>query len=334
MLTRSDRIHGCFFGGAAGDALGAPVEFASLEAIRARFGPDGIGDFAEAYGIVGAITDDTQMTLFTAEGLLRAYVRWAHRGIVHAPSLVAQAYTRWYSTQLGKPEGTGWLVHVPGLQDRRAPGHTCLTALAGSDRGTPEEPINDSKGCGGIMRIAPVGLLGDSFDHYRLGCELAALTHGHEAGYQAAGAFAVIIAAILAGETLDQALDAAAAKVSGETLQALHAARHATTVEDLGEGWVAEEALAIAVHCARTASSFEDGVRRAVNHSGDSDSTGALAGNLLGALLGAEAIPARWLAQLDQREVIATIAADFTAAFADRVDVTTDEWFRRYPGGP
>jgi ADP-ribosylglycohydrolase len=276
------------------------------------------------------------MTLFTAEGLLRAYVRWAHRGIVHAPSLVAEAYTRWYSTQTARPEGTGWLVHVNGLHHRRAPGHTCLAALAGARRGTPEEPINDSKGCGGIMRIAPVGLLGEGGqDHYRLGCELAALTHGHPAGYEAAGAFAVIIAAVLAGEPLDAALDAAEAKLpEGETREALRAARHAASVQELGEGWVAEEALAIAVHCARTASSFEDGVRRAVNHSGDSDSTGALSGNLLGTMLGAGAIPARWLDPLDQREVIETIAADFAAAFADRVDVTTDEWFRRYPGGP
>src|SRR5262249_55873369 len=126
-------------------ALGAPVEFKSLEAIRARFGPGGITELAEAYGIVGAITDDTQMTLFTAEGLLRAYVCWAHRGIIHILSLVAQSYRRWYLIQLGELEGTGWLVHERGLLDRRAFGHMCLIALAGNRLGMLEVPLNDSK---------------------------------------------------------------------------------------------------------------------------------------------------------------------------------------------
>ena len=76
----TDRIRGCLLGGAVGDALGAPVEFDAIDRIRSRFGPDGITELAEAYGRAGAITDDTQMTLFTAEGLIRAYVRAAHRG--------------------------------------------------------------------------------------------------------------------------------------------------------------------------------------------------------------------------------------------------------------
>jgi hypothetical protein len=75
----------CLLGGAVGDALGAPVEFLSLAQIRSHFGSAGIRDFAEAYGRVGAITDDTQMTLFTAEGLLRATVRGHERGGCHPP---------------------------------------------------------------------------------------------------------------------------------------------------------------------------------------------------------------------------------------------------------
>jgi ADP-ribosyl-[dinitrogen reductase] hydrolase len=73
--NRLDRIRGCLLGGAVGDALGAPVEFMSTDEIRAAFGPDGIEEFAFAYGRRGAVTDDTQMTLFTAEGLIRAEVR-------------------------------------------------------------------------------------------------------------------------------------------------------------------------------------------------------------------------------------------------------------------
>jgi ADP-ribosylglycohydrolase len=81
----------------------------------------------------------------------------------------------------------------------------------------------------------------------------------------------------------------------------------------LGGGWVGEQALAIAVCCALTAEDFAEGVLRAVNHSGDSDSTGAICGNLLGAQLGEEAIPAAWLAELELREAIARLADDLFA---------------------
>ena len=84
----SQRVAGCLLGGAVGDALGAPIEFMRLSEIRERFGPQGLREFAPAYGRLGAITDDTQMTLFTAEGLLRAMTRGYARGLNHPPGSV------------------------------------------------------------------------------------------------------------------------------------------------------------------------------------------------------------------------------------------------------
>ena len=105
-----DRFSGCLLGGAVGDALGAPAEFMSLASIRQRFGPAGIRDYHPAYGRLGAITDDTQMTMFTAEGLIQAYDRGRERGIWHPPTMVYHAYRRWLETQDGQapypaPEG-------------------------------------------------------------------------------------------------------------------------------------------------------------------------------------------------------------------------------------
>ncbi len=74
-ITIRDRVLGCIIGGAVGDALGAAVEFQSRREITDQFGPAGITEYAPAYGRVGAITDDTQMTLFTIEGLIRAKFR-------------------------------------------------------------------------------------------------------------------------------------------------------------------------------------------------------------------------------------------------------------------
>ena len=107
----------------------------SLSEIHARFGPEGIADYVTAYGRTGAITDDTQMTLFTAEGLIRADNRLRDRGICHPPTVVYHAYLRWLETQ-GQPVQypypevrSGWLIDVPSLHSRRAPGNTCLAAL-------------------------------------------------------------------------------------------------------------------------------------------------------------------------------------------------------------
>jgi len=344
-MDPTSRFRGCLLGGAVGDALGAPVEFLSLAEIRERFGAAGISEFAPAYGLVGGITDDTQLTLFTAEGLLRATSRWEGRGICHVPSVVRLAYVRWLLTQGLAPHPSpalkidGWLSGIQALHARRAPGTTCVTALEGERFGTVEDPLNDSKGCGGVMRMAPVGLVAN--DPFRLGCDLAAITHGHASGFLAAGCFARLIFGLVHGASLPDALEAARNELAShrdhaEVERALASAVAAAAsgppnpeaVERLGAGWVAEEALAIAVYCALVHhDDFSAGVRLAVNHGGDSDSTGAIAGNILGTLLGVEAIPARWLEALELREEITAVADDLQAGYRD-----TDEWHQRYPG--
>ena len=154
-LTRAS-----LFGGAIGDALGAEFEFWPLDRIRRRF-PDGVDEMLTHDGRIGSITEDTQMTLFTAEGLLRARTRGMTKGICHPPGVVHHALVRWFTTQGEAPrrdvDRTG-LVFDPRLHVRRAPGTTCLDALGHCKRfGDPAK--NDSKGCGTIMRVAPVALL-------------------------------------------------------------------------------------------------------------------------------------------------------------------------------
>ncbi|WP_185975089.1 ADP-ribosylglycohydrolase family protein [Tepidimonas thermarum] len=330
---------GCLLGGAVGDALGAPVEFLSREQILRQFGPAGITDYAPAYGAAGCITDDTQMTLFTAEGLLRTWVRGRMRGLASYEDVTWYAYQRWLLTQGEGPsvdsQGEHWLIQYPGwlylqrpLHARRAPGNTCLQALR-TRRSPDGKAGNNSKGCGGVMRVAPVGLYcarqpsADASASFELAVKLAALTHGHPTGQLAAGAFALLIFEVVRGATLSDALRSAESELQRhpgheETLRALQQARrlacqscdHPQAIAELGSGWVAEEALAIAVYCALVASDFSHGVTLAVNHDGDSDSTGALAGNLLGAMYGAAAIPQRWLAALELRDVIEEVAQD------------------------
>lgn len=102
--TVRGRFLGCLLGRALGDALGALVEFMPRSEILQRFGPKGIRQYAPAYGGLGKITDDTQMTLFTAEGLLRGWIRGCLKGITSYPTVTAHAYLRWLQTQGEKPK--------------------------------------------------------------------------------------------------------------------------------------------------------------------------------------------------------------------------------------
>jgi len=337
MTSTRDRFHGCLLAGAVGDALGAPVEFMSRGEILRRFGPDGITTYAPAFGGIGRITDDTQLTLFTAEGLLRAWVRLSFEGISAVPGVTRNAYLRWLRTQDEAPAEViveaagrdGWLIQQPELHSRRAPGATCLQALRALES-SDGEVRNDSKGCGGVMRVAPVGLflwmpdIPQAPQHvFRLAADLAGLTHGHPTGQLSAGVLAVLVLSLTCDAGLDSALATAKAilvryPAHEETLAAIDEAEalarsdlpREAAIARLGQGWVAEEALAISIYCALVARSLRDGIILAVNHDGDSDSTGAITGNLLGAMHGAGAIPGEWLEPLELRNVIMDIADD------------------------
>ncbi|WP_332913275.1 ADP-ribosylglycohydrolase family protein [Algoriphagus boritolerans] len=169
-FDKKNVCQGCLMGGAIGDALGAPIEFLSFPQIQNKYGVNGIDSFVEFEDGFGEFTDDTQMTLFTGEGLLRAWNRSMQRGIGGAENtIVYHSYLRWLFTQdfpfQAKPtQGVydiekGWLIKRKELYKRRAPGNTCISSLASGIAGTIDEPINDSKGCGTVMRMAPVGLI-------------------------------------------------------------------------------------------------------------------------------------------------------------------------------
>lgn len=98
MRRNKDHFRGCLIGGAIGDALGWPVEFLSKDEIKNHYGEAGITDLVIGSSGKAEITDDTQMTIFTAEGLLRANTRYSYKGICHGPSVVYRAYLRWLHT--------------------------------------------------------------------------------------------------------------------------------------------------------------------------------------------------------------------------------------------
>jgi ADP-ribosylglycohydrolase len=339
--TRAQRFRGVLLGGAAGDALGAPVEFLHRTEILSWFGPHGIRDYVAVDGRLGAITDDTQLTLFCAEAILRAHAEGADIE-AHARER-ARSYLRWLLTQgesqplLDAPQS--WLMGHADLFHRRGPGETCLSSLRAM-RVLGARADNTSKGCGGVMRVAPVGMFhshrhapSSAFDEqvFDGGVADAALTHGHACGHLPAGYLSLLIALLIAGVPFDEALERSRrqlvtrpnhAPVAAALDRALTLARtdpfNPAQLASLGLGWFGDEALAMALYCAAGCEygggDLEAAVALAVNHDGDSDSTGAITGSLLGALYGEQAIPQRWLEPLELREALTTLADDLASA--------------------
>ncbi len=314
IKKNNDQARGCLLGAAAGDALGAPIEFLNLDQIRERYGEEGLTDYASRDDLKpGSYTDDTQMTLATAVGCIRAIQLCKEGKDCDFKTIVYQEYLEWYEMQKDP-------------DNRRAPGGTCLGALGSGKMGTIEEKINDSKGCGGVMRTAPVGLAFRAGEAFLRGAEIAAITHGHPSGYLPAGFLAEMIARIIEGKTIEEAFELSLGVLTvyaghEETLQKIGLAREmaltgkeaAAAIPLLGEGWVGDEALAIALYCAFSyPSDWKKAVLTAVNITGDSDSTGSVTGAILGALLGEKAIPAGWVKRLENSTLIMRIAGDIS----------------------
>ncbi len=326
-------------GGAIGDALGSPVEFMPLESIRERYGRKGITDYVELPGNCGMFTDDTQMALFTAEGILSICRRFRNNFTVKQfIRMMYVSYVRWLFTQ-GVPDFRtniresllyeSRLLDIDYLFSSRAPGITCVNALLSGMIGDFSNPINNSKGCGGVMRVAPVGFLNhiSDYDAFRLGCVSAAITHGHPTGYLAAGFLSLMIARLVNNYSLTDAIRQPMnillrERNSHECIRAVDKALELAekkdpspeNVEKLGKGWIAEEALSIAIYCCLSyPKDFKSAVLLAVNHSGDSDSTAAITGNILGALNGVQSLPLSWIERLDGADIVDNLARSLAA---------------------
>ena len=317
-----DCIRGSLMAGAAGDALGYPVEFMSRKAIFSHYGDKGITQFKLDRSSKALVSDDTQMTLFTANGLLTGLERGRE-----PEKRIADAYLDWYYTQTGIKGDAGactWLRDLPEMAHQRAPGTTCMSACESLIM--HEEPQNYSKGCGGIMRVAPMGLLDAAcrakegkglYSANRLaeaGAAIAKATHLHPLGYMSAALMTLLLSRLVSLSPeeakgsivgiIEEALGTIMAMEGDEhtaeknylaslTKKAIQLSQSSVADENairqLGEGWVAEESWAISLFCAvRHIDSMKDAIIAAVNHDGDSDSTGSMTGNIMGAIYGYE----------------------------------------------
>ncbi|GAA2350191.1 hypothetical protein GCM10009854_29950 [Saccharopolyspora halophila] len=354
-----DRFRGAVLGCAIGEALGAQVAAESWDEIRARHGPEGLTGYIPAGHPSGRLGSETQVLLFSVEGILRANIARRGTGPDDPVRHLQHAYQRWLHTQHlswpraagefrgATPEPDGWLIGQRALFQTRNPGRTMMRTLISFAKGqqpmgTPAAPASDSADSGAVLRAIPAALWSaDSPAAFDLGMRAAALTHGHPTALLGAGAMGYLVSRLMFGEDPPEAVAGVLEQLAphpghDELTERLGAALRLSgsglspeeLTGELGTGNTADEALAIGCYAALTAGpDFDVALPIAANHSGHSATAAAIAGALVAAAIGAESIPQHWSAQLELHEVIDELTRDAVREFGPH----PPEWAERYP---
>ena len=302
----NDKTKGLIFGLAIGDALGYPTEFMTLARIKAEFGPNGIEDFSKTPALY---TDDTQMSIAIAEALIKA----GNQDLETIMDAIKKEFIKWRQS----PE------------NNRAPGNACLAGGLSMAREVhwSESGVAESKGCGSAMRVAPIGYF---YQHNpdklkKVARASGICTHGHRTAVAASIGAAYLVKLALDGvdpesmipETLSftagmsREFDSALSKVS----ECLDWSNEEDALKYLGEGWIGEEAVVLALFCfLKHPDDYKKAVLRGANTNGDSDSVACIAGGISGAYLGIAAIPDKWVQYIEKTKYLEELALRLATA--------------------
>jgi ADP-ribosylglycohydrolase len=299
-----DKARGIIFGLAIGDALGYVVEFINLDQIEEKYGSMGITNLPEP----ALFSDDTQMSIAIAEALIES----GDKNIEAIMESIKNEFIKWY--------------HSP--ENNRSPGNACLNGVLNMESGEhwSTSGVNDSKGCGSAMRASTIGFLyqNDPKKLKAIASASGVCTHGHKTADAACIGAAYIIKLALDGVKPAQMIPALlkfTKGISDEFDEAILKVQECLDWDDeeealdyLGEGWIGEEAVALALYCfLRYPESYEKVIIRAANTNGDSDSIACIAGSISGAHLGVKAIPEKWANKIEKHDYLEDLALRLSA---------------------
>ena len=353
-MTEIDKFCGMLLGQAAGDALGAPLDALSVTTIKRQFGSFGLRTLMRSpkTNFLAPLSQNTQMMLATADGLL-----WASAKKIDRTEGLYRGYMRWYYGQTGEEARRGqrtWMRRQPHerefclarekfMRAKRGMGST-LVALASETPGSLKNKINDANDSEALIRSGPIGLIyaGNVRDSFYEAVRAAVLTHTNPVAYQAAAAFAGIIAG-LSGKrmTLPKVLDEVMALLNKsehtEALTALLSAAitqanehpagkgmpfdHVDNLHSLGTGKKAEDALAIGVYCVLANDDPFEAVLAAAHHNGKSSVTASITGAIEGARLGTSFLPNYWISHLEGADIIEAVGKQLYMTWKDEMAV-------------
>lgn len=327
MENKLSKYKGCIIGGAIGDAFGIPVEFMNLKKIWKQYGEKGLDRLISNTDNVSKFSDDTQLTIFTAKGLLSSGVRDFGYKKMPNMKILFDSYKDWYSMcALSQKRGTGWISGLKELLSNGGSGKTCMKVLSDNTMGSIKSHINGSKTCGGVMRVAPIGLLYYKYPEFafKVANECAAITHGHPNAYLSAGFYASLIASMVKGADLNSAIKNALAILKKEkhseelykmlqkaiALSKLNIEPH-EAITSIGKGWNGDEAISMAIYAVlRFPNDYKKAIMCAANHGGDSDTVASIAGGISGTHLGIEKIPQEYQNKIQLYDKLIALAKD------------------------
>ena len=356
MLQRQCTNRGVLLGLAVGDAMGHTVDRRSLEEIRNDYGPNGLLGYDLVNGYAD-ITSYTQLAAFTANGLLLGLTRGQTKGrISNNIRYITLAIREWSRSQtFSLPEKNYcWLSRIPEMKRKFCMDNRMLDALSRENLGSVDDPQYKSDHPGALTTVIPLALLQQDLELSqeeldRLGAETVALTHGDPEAYLSGAALTHMLCLLLQdpstpiGELVQQTIDSVGLQFGQggrlwELLQlalTLAISPNVTpmeAMETLGCR-TAAEALAGAVYAVSTCGrDFDAAMITAVNHSGRSSAVGAIAGCMLGAILGDEALPEFYLESLEAAKPLMELADDMAAGFSEMVNrsMFDMDWDRKY----
>lgn len=296
MNSMLDRIRGCLYGVAVGDALGAPVEFMSADAIKNTHGRvDRMIGGGWLNVKPGEVTDDTQMTLCVADGIASQpedpiaeigenFIAWIYSGPKDVGGCCASAITNALSISK-RPTHGQWLA-ASGLTAIERPGRI--------------------SGNGTLMRTAYVGLYYKDTEKIReMASEISMMTHLDEEAAFACSLYSEMIDQAVQGRSRDSVLALARGTQYDSAVMNLRIPFEPT-------GFVVNS-MSIALQAITKHHDYRLTLIDAVNRGGDADTNGAITGGLAGAIYGYSNIPKDWISCLDKDirthlDVLANIA--------------------------
>jgi hypothetical protein len=335
------RVTGAIVGFALGEALGQAVDALSLDEIRARFGPHGVTDL-----VSGEIGPLTQRLLFLVEAVIRS----PHPRAPDAEAVLADAATggllRWLHTQgdTVPREVDGWLVRVADLYADRLPDPDELAAIRDLALGR----AGTGSGPAALLAALPAALTeggpgtGLPQGTRRAARVIAGLTTQSEEDLTATEYLTGVFELALEDKVNPTPLWLAGrdVQVPGVDIASTLPNYNKFGLVDAfnpGEMGAGRDTTTVLRQAFSAIAGFENrtelALTRAVNHSGRSAFTGALAGALLGARVGIPGLPTQWLERLELRHLVENLATDAFRHFNRASPLTggTGDWTTRYP---
>ena len=302
-------IKGIIFGHAIADALGVPVEFETREYLRKNPVTDmmGYGTYCQPKG---SWSDDTSMTLCTLESI-------TENKEINLTDIM-ESFSKWRNFGYMTPNDDCFDI-----------GNATYSAISSYLEGKDFPYGNNSEysnGNGSLMRIIPVTLFHtfkkQSPVKYREDIHnVSMLTHPHERSVLACGIYDFVLQEIIKNPTVESVKNGlgnaySVYKFTDEikTYNRLFRYDFENTPENeiKSSGYVVDS-LEAAIWCLMNTKSYEECVLKAVNLGEDTDTVGAIAGCLAGALYGYDAIPQKWIDTLIKKEMIDKLCENFAS---------------------